>query len=94
MNLIGDAMNEHSVMALTQAYVAEDNSSVQIHLAALGGAPLVLNMTPNSLGQIVTKLTELDGAVRISGGMSTGHVRTDAAEVQAVMAQEAFKLME
>ncbi len=89
MSLTGDAMTEHSVMALTQAYVAEDKSSVQIHLAAAGGTPLVLNMTPNSLGQIVAKLTELDGSVQIAAGMSSGHVRTEAAEVQAVMAQAA-----
>lgn len=81
MSLTGDAVTEHSVMALTQAYVAGGNSSVQIHLVVVDGAPLVLNMTPNSLGQIVAKLTELDGAVQIATGTSTGDVRTDAAEV-------------
>jgi hypothetical protein len=81
--------NAYSVMVLTQAFVAEDKSSVEIHLAVADGSPLILSMTPNSLGQIVARLTELDSAVQIQIGSTTGHVETRAAEVQAVMAQEA-----
>jgi hypothetical protein len=81
--------SEYAVMALTQAFVADDLSSVEIHLAVVGGPPLVLTIGPSSLAQIVTKLTELDSAVQIQIGSTTGHVETPAAEVQAVMAQEA-----
>jgi hypothetical protein len=81
--------NEYSVMALTQAYVAEDRSSVEIHLAVVGSPPLVLTMSPNSLGQIVSRLTELESGVQIQIGSTTGHVEIRAAEAQAVMAKEA-----
>jgi hypothetical protein len=81
--------NEHSVLALTQAFVAEDKSRVEIHLAVVEGPPLVLKMAPSSLGQVVVRLTELDSAVQIQIGSTTGHVETRAAEVQDVMAQEA-----
>jgi hypothetical protein len=81
--------NEYSVMALTRAYVAEDRSSVEIHLAVVGSPPLVLTMSPNSLGQIVSRLTELESGVQIQIGSTTGHVEIRAAEAQAVMAKEA-----
>jgi hypothetical protein len=81
--------NEYSVMALTQAFVAEDLSSVEIHLAVVGKPPLVLTISPSSLAQIVTRLTDLNSAVQIRIGSTTGHVETPAADVQAVMAQEA-----
>jgi hypothetical protein len=81
--------SEYSVMALTQAYVAEDKSSVEIHLAVVGSPPLVLTMSPNSLGQIVSRLTELESGVQIQIGSTTGHVEIRAAEAQAVMAKEA-----
>ena len=81
--------SEYSVMALTQAFVAEDKSSVEIHLAVVGSPPLVLTMSPNSLGQIVSRLTELESGVQIQIGSTTGHVEIRAAEAQAVMAKEA-----
>jgi hypothetical protein len=81
--------NEYAVMALTQAFVAEDQSVVEVHLAVVSGPPLVLKMAPSSLGQVVSRLTELDSAVQIQIGSTTGHIETRAAEVQAVMAQEA-----
>jgi hypothetical protein len=80
---------EHSVMALTHAFVAEDKSSVEIHLAVVDGSPLILKLLPRSLGQVVSRLTELNSAVQIQIGSTTGHIETHAAEVQAVMAQEA-----
>jgi hypothetical protein len=81
--------NEYSVMALTRAFVAEDLTSVEIHLAVVSGPPLVLTISPNSLAQIVTSLTELDSAVQIQIGSTTGHVVEHAADVQDVIAQEA-----
>jgi hypothetical protein len=76
-------------MALTRAFVAEDKSSVEIHLAVVGGPPLVLTMSPNSLGQIVSGLTELDSAVQIQIGSTTGHFATHAADVQDLTVQAA-----
>ena len=78
----------HSVTALTQGFVVSDNSGVQVHLAVAGGDPLVLAMNARTLSQIVSQLTEMDSALQIGVGTTTGHVTTQAADVQAVMAQE------
>jgi hypothetical protein len=77
-----------SVMALTQAFVAADSSFVQVHLSTPEG-PLVLQLSPRSLGQVVARLTEMDSALEIQIGSTTGHVETQASDVQTVMAQEA-----
>ena len=67
--------NAYTAMALTRANVAPDASSIEIQLAVVGEAPLVLTMSPNSLGQIVSGLTEVDSAVQIQIGSTTGHWR-------------------
>jgi len=76
-------------MALTRANVAPDASSIEIQLAVVGEAPLVLTMSPNSLGQIVSGLTEVDSAVQIQIGSTTGHHAVSADDAQAVLAKEA-----
>jgi Ethanolamine utilization protein EutJ (predicted chaperonin) len=81
--------NEYSVMALTGAIVANDASSIEIKLAVVGETPLVLTMSPNSLAQIVSGLTQVDSAVQIQIGSTTGHVAVSADNAQAVMAKEA-----
>jgi hypothetical protein len=83
------ADNEYAVMALVSAQVATDTSSIEIKIAAVGSGPLVLTMTPNTLSQIVAGLTELESAVQIQIGSTTGHVATQAADAEVVMAQEA-----
>jgi hypothetical protein len=83
------ADNEYSVMALTQAFIAEDLTSVEVRLAVVGGAPLALTISPSSLGQIVARLTDLHSEVQIQIGSTTGHAEIRAADVQDVMAQEA-----
>jgi len=81
--------NAYTAMALTRANVAPDASSIEIQLAVVGEAPLVLTMSPNSLGQIVSGLTEVDSAVQIQIGSTTGHHAVSADDAQAVLAKEA-----
>jgi hypothetical protein len=79
---------KHFVTALTQALVAEDASYVEVHLTA-ADEPLVLSISANSLSRIVSRLTDLETAVQMQIGSTTGHVATAAADVSAVMVQEA-----
>jgi Ethanolamine utilization protein EutJ (predicted chaperonin) len=81
--------NAYTAMALTRANVAPDASSIEIQLAVVGEAPLVLTMSPNSLGQIVSGLTEVDSAVQIQIGSTTGHHAVFADDAQDVTAKEA-----
>jgi hypothetical protein len=80
---------KHSVAAITRGFVASDNSHVEVHMAVLGEEELIISMTPHSLSQVVSHLTEMDSAVQIQIGSATGHVATQAADVTAVMTQEA-----
>jgi hypothetical protein len=81
--------NAYTAMALTRANVAPDASSIEIQLAVVGETPLVLTMSPNSLGQIVSGLTEVDSAVQIQIGFTTGHHAVSADDAQDVTAKEA-----
>jgi hypothetical protein len=87
-------MNEtkkRSIAAITRGFIAADNSHVEVHLAVIdeNEKELIISMTPRSLSQVVSHLTEMDSAVQIQIGSTTGHVATEAADVTAVMAQEA-----
>jgi hypothetical protein len=81
--------SQYSVMALTSAIVADDTTSIEVTLAVVGQSPLVLTMSPGSLGQIVSGLTEVDMEVQDQIGSTTGHVAIHAADALDVVAQEA-----
>jgi hypothetical protein len=82
-------LKKHSVLALTEGFVAPDYGHIEIHLAVASEQPLILAMTPNSLSQVVARLTAIELAVQIEIGTTIGHVPTQAADVSAVTAQEA-----
>jgi hypothetical protein len=46
-------------------------------------------MTPNTLGQVVAGLTELETAAQIQIGSTTGHVATQASDVSEIHIQSA-----
>jgi len=77
-----------SVISVSRALIAEDNTFVQVFLAALGGSQLGFAMTPSSLNAVVTHLNDLNFEVQTRIASTTGHVETRAPDVQAVMAQE------
>lgn len=79
-------MPDYSVMALTQAFIADGTNNVTVHLSAVASEPLILTMTPASLGAITRRLTELHSGVQIRIGSTTGHFETHASDAQAVTA--------
>lgn len=81
---------KHSVTAFTKVLVAEDASYVEVHVAA-ADEPLVLSIPANALSQVVSRLTDLETAIQMQIGSNTGHVATAAADVSAVMVQEAVE---
>jgi hypothetical protein len=80
--------NEYSVMALTSAQLGPNASSIEIKLAVVGAAPLVLTMSPNSLAQIVSGLADLDWEAQTRIASTTGHRAVSADEAQGVTASE------
>lgn len=73
----------YSVMAATRAFVRPDQKTIEVQLATPDG-PVHLLMTPTTLGQVVSGLTELETAVQTQIASTTGHVATQASEVSDI----------
>lgn len=75
--------NEHtfSVMAATKAITKPGLNTIEVQLATTGG-PLQLLMTPRTLGQILSGLTELETEVQTQTASTTGHFATQVTAVQ------------
>jgi hypothetical protein len=85
-NVEGKTMaNEHtySVMAATRAFIRPDETTIEVQLATREG-PVHLLMTPNTLGQIASGLTELETAVQTQIAGTTGHAAIPASDVSDV----------
>jgi hypothetical protein len=77
--------NDHtySVMAATKAFTRPDQNTIEVQLATTDGQVHPL-MNPNTLGQIVSGLTELETAVQTQIAGTTGHVATQASDVSDI----------
>lgn len=73
----------YSVMAATRAFIRPDQKTVEVQLATPEG-PVHLLMTPTTLGQIASGLTELETAVQTQFAATTGHAATQASEVSDI----------
>ena len=72
----------YSIMAITRAFLSPDGN-IQLEFATPEGPPpLRLLLTPNTLSQVVSGLTELETAAQNQIGSSTGHLATQASDVQ------------
>lgn len=77
--------NDHiySVLAATKAFTRPDQNSIEVQLATTDG-PVHLLMTPNTLSQLLSGLTELETAVQTQIAATTGHVATQASDVSDI----------
>jgi hypothetical protein len=77
--------NDHiySVMAATRAFIRPDQKTIEVQLATTDGRVSLL-MTPTTLGQIASGLTELETEAQTQIAATTGHFATQASEVSDI----------